>query len=119
MIKSTSVERKKVSNQKESLLKNKNKSSTNKFYRYYPKKSQSMGNFTNNNNLRKLYMPLGPYSNMFNGKGGFCTRLSNNIFIHDLNKHYNDPIQDNYLNQFINKKNIILIIYKYKNYITK
>jgi len=106
MIKSTSVERKKASNQKESLLKNKNKSNTNKFYRYYPKKSQSMGNFTNNNKLKKLYMPLGPYSNMFNGKGGFCTKLSYNIFLHDLYNHNNNQIQDNYLNQFINKKNV-------------
>ena len=40
------------------------------------KKYQSISNFSKIKNLNKLNRPLGPYSNILNGTGGFCRRIT-------------------------------------------
>ena len=47
-------------------------------YKCGPKKSQSMQDFSKVNNPNNIYNALGPFTNLFNGGGGFCKRIENN-----------------------------------------
>ena len=99
-------ENKKISNDKNiKSQRNLKKNYSTIHYKYVSKRSQSIANFSNINNTNKLYCPLGPYGNILNGRGGFCSRISYNNSQKDFNKLNNNQQYNDYLNKFINKKN--------------
>ena len=82
-------------------LKNKDYYKMNK---YYKPKSQSIANFSKIDYSNKIHMPLGPYSNILNGNGGFCTKIfnnKNNASQFDISRQ----LYSHYLNKFIYNKN--------------
>ena len=109
-----SLERNKSLKTNEKLTKrNLKKNYMSIYYRTIPKKSQSVSNFSYINNSNKLYRPLGPYNYLINGGGGFCTKISNNN--NNNSQIKNKKNYKDFLNKFINKKNII----PYNDSITK
>ena len=54
-----------------------NKNKTSNYFRHKktPKKSKSIQDFSNNNKSIIDFTHLGPYNNLFNGGGGFCTKI--------------------------------------------
>ena len=74
---------------------------SNNINKYYIKKSQSISNLDNSNK------PLGPYSNILNGRGGFCTQIfniKNNQSQNDFTNNKNNNIYGYYLNEFLSNK---------------
>ena len=109
-----SLERNKSLKTNEKLTKrNLKKNYMSIYYRTIPKKSQSVSNFSYINNSNKLNRPLGPYNYLINGGGGFCTKISNNN--NNNSQIKNKKNYKDFLNKFINKKNII----PYNDSITK
>ena len=101
-------------------------------YKYAPKKFQSIQHCSNIDFSNNLYSSLGPYSNILNGRGGFCTKISYINSKRELYKNHNHIKKNNklykdFLHKFINIKNngtmnkkaILLNLQnniKYKNY---
>ena len=103
---------KKVIKEKENISqRNAKKNCDTIHYRYVPKKSKSNPRFSNINNSNNLSNPLGPYSNMLNGTGGFCTKISylnsrRELYKMNKNNNNNNQLYNDYLNKFVNiKKN--------------
>ena len=104
-------------------------------YKYAPKKFESIQHCSNIDFSNKIYSSLGPYSNILNGRGGFCTKISYINSKRELYKNHNHIKKNNklykdFLHKFINIKNngtinkkaILLNLQnniKYKNYDNK
>lgn len=101
--------KKNIFKKKNSLISSERKKSSNNnniHYKYVTKKSQSMSKFSTSN---LLYRPLGPYSNVLNGGGGFCSRISNNNNSQIEQKQLkSNRIKKDYLNKFINKNSNVI-----------